>query len=417
MRLKKVAHKALGGARILKNEGPLSLSIKSLQKLQARKQVKPASLQQPIHVKVKYEDALQAGLGKKLPIWKGTKAEHLTFNWVMPAPGKGSGGHMNIFRFIQYLESAGHTCRIYLYAVGGKGSVGAIVASMGDSYPKIKALSTMQWLEDGQEMAPADGLFATSWETAYPLFNSKLSAQRFYFVQDFEPYFYPAGSLYTLAENTYKFGFFGTTAGGWLAKKLNRDYGMQTEHFDFGADENLYSFNNTGQRKEVFFYARPYTERRGFELGILALDLFHQKHPDYIINLAGWDVSDYQIPFPYNNLKTLELSQLNALYNKCAVGLVLSFTNMSLLPLELLGSGTIPVVNQGENNSLVSDNPYIAYAESDPVSLAGALSDIVSKKDLPVYAKKAAASVKSHTWDDSGRKFVEVVERQTRKNG
>jgi len=62
----------------------------------------------------------------------------------------------------------------------------------------------------------------------------------------------------------------------------------------------------------------------------MALDLFHQKHPDYIINLAGWDVSDYSLPFPYVNSKTLEIHQLNDLYNKCAAGLVISLTNMSL---------------------------------------------------------------------------------------
>jgi O-antigen biosynthesis protein len=273
-----------------------------------------------------------------------------------------------------------------------------------------------EWLEDGAEMQPAHGIFCTSWETAYPAFNSTLEAKRFYFVQDFEPYFYPVGSLSVLAENTYKFGFYGVTAGGWLAQKLRTDYGMATDSFNFGNDSNLYSLTNQGPRQEIFCYVRPYTERRGFELAVMALDLFHKQHPDFIINLAGWDVSDYDIPFPYNNLKTLELKELNALYNRCAAGLVISLTNMSLLPLELLGSGVIPVVNDGDNNRLVSDNPYIAYSANDPRSLASALSAIVSRPDAAAHAKAAADSVQSTTWQQSGETFVAIVERETRQH-
>lgn len=265
-------------------------------------------------------------------------------------------------------------------------------------------------------MKPADGIFATSWETAYPAFNAKFPAKRFYFVQDFEPYFYAPGSLYTLAENTYKFGFFGITAGGWLSKKLKRDYGMRTDHYEFGADKTHYFLTNTNPRKEILFYARPYTERRGFELGIMALDLFHKKHPEFVINMAGYDVSNYHIPFPYNNLKTLEVHELNALYNRCAAALVLSFTNMSLLPLELLASGTIPVVNDGENNVLVSNNKFIAYSPSDPISLANTLESVIERDDLTAYSQKASASVHGNNWDKSRDKFVRIIEKETRKH-
>src|SRR5262249_16339995 len=147
------------------------------------------------------------------------------------------------------------------------------------------------------------------------------------------------------AENTYRMNLHGITAGGWLEHKLSSEYGMKCDHYDFGTDTNLYRFENKKKRKEIFFYARPVTVRRGFELGIMALQLFHQKRPDYTITLAGWDVSEYDIPFPYKNLKTMGLEELSDIYNKCAAGLVISLTNMSLLPLELLSAGVIPVLN------------------------------------------------------------------------
>ena len=306
MPLKNIARKAKVGQKVLRDEGFLGFIILCLrfsEKILLRLSKKRrGNLKHLVDTKVKYRDALAADFTVERPKWPGTNNKKLTFNWLMPPPGKGSGGHLNIFRFIKYLEDAGHSCRIYIYTQHAPGRVSDIHTLMGDSYPKLSA--SMEWLNSGDEMQPADGIFATSWETAYASFNSKAKGKRFYFVQDFEPYFYAVGSLSVLAENTYKFGFYGVTAGNWLATKLKRDFGMETDYFDFGADKKLYSFQNDQRRNEIFFYARPYTERRGFENGVMALDLFHQTHPDYKINLAGWDVSTYDIPFPYTNLNS-----------------------------------------------------------------------------------------------------------------
>jgi glycosyltransferase involved in cell wall biosynthesis len=400
--------------KVLREQGFLGFMITSLQFIQKRSHKRSLSNSEKIKIqtKARYEEIVAADPARPPKPWPGTDKKSYTFSWLMPPPGKGSGGHMTLFRFIKYLEEAGHTNHIYLHLPGNRGNIDEVHAIMGESFPKLKA--KMEWLRDGQKMEPADGIFATSWETAYPVYNDTSNAKRFYFVQDFEPYFYPVGSLSVLAENTYKFGFFGITAGGWLAKKLKDDYRMKTDFFDFASDKNAYKSESSGPRKEIVFYARPYTERRGFEMGIMALDLFHKKHPEYTINFFGYDVSNYDIPFPYNNLDILEHDQINELYNRCAAGLVMSLTNMSLLPLELLTCGTIPVVNDGPNNRLVSDNNFINYCTNDPISLANALSEIVTKKDLPAYAAKAAASVKGTNWEDSGKKFVKIVETQMR---
>ena len=100
---------------------------------------------------------------------------------------------------------------------------------------------------------------------------------------------------------------------------------------------------------------------------------------------------------------------LNELYNRAAAGLVISLTNMSLLPLELLAAGCIPVVTDGEHNRAVSDNPYIAYAPTSPHALAQALNDVVRRPDLPRYAERAAGSVISLEWDDAATKVEQVL--------
>jgi glycosyltransferase involved in cell wall biosynthesis len=340
--------------------------------------------------------------------------EKLTVAWVMSPPGANSGGHQNIFRFMKFLEDAGHEVRVYLYSAIDPHTPqeSAAMVSASSSYPNLRA--TIERYPDAGMPDDVDAIFATDWPTAYRSFRDASRARRFYFVQDFEPLFYPMGTEAVLAENTYRFGFFGITAGGWLAEKLARDYGMRTASFDFASDGGHYRLENRGDRRDVFFYARPETPRRGFELGIMALDLFARQRPDSRIVLAGQDVRRLRIPFPHENPGNVQVDELNALYNRCAAGLVLSLSNLSLLPLELLSAGVIPVVNDGENNRLVSDNPFIEYTEPIPQALADRLVSIVDRPDRAAHAARAAESVDISGWARSGEQFLEAFERGMR---
>ncbi len=343
-----------------------------------------------------------------------TDRSRLVIGWVMPPPGANSGGHQNIFRFLKFLEDAGHEVRIYLYSAidpHTPAEVAALVTG-SSSYAKVKA-SIEYYPTDGIPQ-DVDALFATTWDTAYRSFRDQSDARRFYFVQDFEPLFYATSSETLLAENTYRFGFTGITAGNWLATKLARDYGMTTSHYDFGSDANHYRYLNDERRRNVFFYARPETPRRGFELGVMALELFARDRPDVGIITAGQDLRAAHLPFAFENLGNVEVGQLNDVYNRCAAGLVLSLSNLSLLPLELLSAGVIPVVNDAENNRLVSDNPFIAYTPPLPRALADSLISIVDRPDAPAYARRAAESVATADWAESGKQFLAAFEEAMR---
>jgi glycosyltransferase involved in cell wall biosynthesis len=407
--LKKYARKSV---TVLKNEGAVSLGIKGLKKLrktQIQHTNNPA-LKRKFTSLVDRTNVMEANWSEHpydASVAKKAVKSPYTINWVMSPPG-GGGGHQNIFRFISLLDKMGHKNNIYLYSTFDD----MTIAEAKDNVASYSSAKNLTFKKFDDTMAEADVVFATGWETAYPVFNAKTNAQKMYFIQDFEPYFYPMGTDYVLAENTYKFGFHGITAGGWLSSKLSAEYGMVCDHYDFGANKDLYKVTNTEKRKEIFFYARPVTERRGFDLGIMALEIFHRAMPEYTINLAGWDVSEWDVPFPYVNHTALKIDELPALYNKSAVALVMSLTNMSLLPLELLACGTIPVVNDAPNNRLVSDNPFIAYTDSSPQALANALIETVKRQDLPAYAQKAAASVPADGWDVAGERFLGVLDRE-----
>jgi glycosyltransferase involved in cell wall biosynthesis len=330
-------------------------------------------------------------------------------NWILHPGGESSGGTQNIFRFVKYLEDAGHTCTLYFYATRDF-TLEEMYKNTEKNYAKVKA----EFKVHNGPMDEADAIFATGWETAYPALNDPSEAQRFYFVQDYEPLFSPVGSEYVFAENTYKFGFHGITAGKWLATTLHNKYKMDCDYYDFGVDVNNYKFTNEKKRNKVFFYARPVTPRRGFEMGIFALSEFHRMHPEVEIVLAGWDASSYDIDFPYTNLSIKAVSELSDVYNECAAALLLSFTNMSLLPLELLACGAIPVMNSGENNSMVAHNPHIVYCDSTPMSLAQGLSEALTREDQEDHARKASESVRELSWEISGEQFCSSFEKVMR---
>jgi O-antigen biosynthesis protein len=338
---------------------------------------------------------------------KASPAGPKTIAWVVPPVGPGSGGHLNIFRFVRFLEGRGHSCRVYVYDPLNMQPAAVTAQVMRDHYPPMRA--TVQ--HDLSTLGDCDAMFATSWTTAYPVRNARSEAARFYFVQDFEPWFYAVGTNSVLAENTYRFGLYGITAGGWLAQKLQSDYGMACDHYEFGSDFGRYHCDNSERRSKIFFYARPVTLRRGFELGILALDRFHQMRPDFEIHMAGWPVRGWQLPFPFVDHGSLPLDRLNDFYNGCAAALVLSLTNFSLLPLELLAAGCIPIMNDGPNNRLVSNNPYLVFTRPTPRALAETLAEVVDQPDLPEIALRASQSVEGLDWEESGAQLERIMLR------
>jgi glycosyltransferase involved in cell wall biosynthesis len=336
-----------------------------------------------------------------------TVPERLVVNWVIPPLANGSGGHHTIFRFVRALEARGHTCNIIVYDARGIQSAEEVRAIIRRHFPPMNANVSV----GRDRMVACDALVATAWQTAYPVFNAETSARKFYFVQDYEPLLFPVGTASVLAENTYKLGLHGITAGRWLSLELSSKFGMHCDHFEFGSDPGIYRFANGGKRNKIVFYARPATPRRGFELGVFTLKSFANDNPDFEIHMVGADLSDYRLPFEFVNHGVLRPSELNQLYNDSAAALVISLTNMSLLPLELLSAGCIPVVNDGPNNRLVSDNPYIAYAEPSPRSLAQRLQETVTRVDLPRYAREAADSVRALGWDASTDRFENILIR------
>ena len=379
-------------------------------KLKRSHAVQSVISKRPIDVMTSVEDVVKADfVAEPYVAPKKVDKAKLNIGWVLSPISIGSGGQHTIARFAKSLQERGHNVTFFIYE-----SISQQPADYSHQLLKEHFDIDFRCLPMSQaEKEDIDVLFATGWENAYPVFNMKNPAHKMYFVQDFEPLFYGMGSKAVLAENTYRFGFYGITAGRWLTKKVG-GYGMKADFFDFGADLDIYRpTGKTSKKKQICFYARPVTERRAFEIGVLTLAKFHQIHPDYNIVFFGWDVSDYDIPFPYENRGIVSPVELSSIYHDSQACLVLSLTNASLLPLELLAAGCVPVMNDGENNRLViGENSDIVYTLDSPIELAKGLDEVVSDPDIEARCQRISKGAESASWDASYEKFEKIIMRE-----
>jgi O-antigen biosynthesis protein len=331
----------------------------------------------------------------------------LRINWLVPPIYKSWGGLFNIFRAVQCLELWGHEQRIYVVGDSAFNADETRTIVNKFYFPNKALIEPFRG-----SVADSDALVATSWQTAYTTRALGNTARKFYFVQDLEHLFSPEGSISEFAKQTYQWGFYGLTAGQWIADVLRKEYGMESSAFGFSFDRKLYSpngpFRFPGKKNRVLFYARATTLRRGFELGILALSLVAKKMPDTEFVLVGFPPRSVGLPFPAVLPGTLPVSELGALYRSCSIGLVLSHTNLSLLPLELMACGCTVVSNSGPNVQWLLKDAFAQLARPTPESLAQAILELLGNEQLRLEKKIAGIGFAERTdWETE----IKAIER------
>ena len=348
-----------------------------------------------------------------VPRSAGIDISKKTLNWFVPPFGRGSGGHLNIFRFIANLEALGFESNIIVVANSEPlDDAETLRANISKWFAPMKA-KVYKGLENAP---PAHITLATEWRTAYYVRAFSETNHRFYFVQDFEPWFFPIGSEYYFAEETYRFGFIGITAGDWLKNKLAKEFGMITHSVGFSCEQDHYKPLPSPREhdqpvKRVFFYARPPTPRRAFELGLLALREVCERIPNVEVVLAGWDLSSFQIPFRHKDLGILSVEALPAVYNSCDVALVLSLTNLSLLPLELMSCGVPIVCNEGPNNEWLLNSSNAKLARLAPSEIANAICGILKDSEESQRLIRSGLETACKTsWKKEAAKMGQILE-------
>ncbi|HYI33577.1 MAG TPA: glycosyltransferase family 1 protein [Glaciibacter sp.] len=304
---------------------------------------------------------------------------------------------------VRELEKQGHECTIILYDRHG-GDVRRHAEVIRRHWPALRS----RIVDSATGFTDVDACVASGWQTAHVLARGSQGVpfRRLYFIQDFEPFFFPRGSLYALASDSYRFGFRSIALGHMVNRLLSDEVGVTTDLVEFGCDTDVYSLTNTGSRSGVVFYEKPGNDRRGFILARLALEEFHRAHPEHVIHLYGGAGSQWSIPVVRHG--RLEPAQLNDLYNQGVAGVAMSFTNISLVAEEMLAAGTIPVVNDSESARADLAHPDVVWAAPTPGGIADALAQTVSFPAMAERAQRAASRVRQG-WDATARQVAAII--------
>ncbi|MCE1175643.1 MAG: glycosyltransferase [Burkholderiales bacterium] len=344
----------------------------------------------------------------------------MNIHWVIPDFVRGAGGHQTIFRIIKFLEQFGHRQTVWLQNADATISVAKRKAEIQEWYADIRN-TYIEHLPVDVSYISGDVVIATDSFTAYPVAAMSRFKERFYFIQDNEAQFYPMGTNYLLADNTYEFGFSALCAGNWL-RQMAENKGMWARSWNLCADQTVYQPQvNIKQKHDVVkiaFYSRMHTERRVVDLGLAALQELHERGVGFEAFLFGQekDVAN-NFNFRYKHLGVLSPKELADLYNRVDIGLVFSATNYSLIPLEMMACG-LPVVELDvESTRAVFPETALCFAKPDVMSVADAIEKLVRdqnyRNDLAQEAKKLALST---NWEDSARQIESaLIERLSEK--
>jgi O-antigen biosynthesis protein len=350
-----------------------------------------------------------------------------TVNWFIPDIDSPFYGGINSALRIADELARNHGVRNQFVVWGGpaehfvRSALAAAFPSLADS--PISFYETFAELESVPE---ADVGISTLWVTAYALAHAPGMKRKFYLIQDFEPMFYPASTLYALAEETYRLGLYGLCNTDNLRKIYADDYDGRGMSFAPAVDGSVFHARWRHDRPEgapvtVFVYARPGHWRNCWEMASLALEELKRRLGDgvRIVTAGAWATGEGAD----EDIKPLGLLPYRAtgeLYRNSDVGLALTVSkHPSYLPLELMACG-VPVVAfdnpwghwilEHEENSLLAKRTADDLADQlERLCRDQVLRDRLSKRALEDIAARhgdwdaALAGIYGYLCDPEGR--------------
>ncbi|UTI65081.1 glycosyltransferase [Paraconexibacter antarcticus] len=354
----------------------------------------------------------RAGITSLLPPIPGHGAAgplHLAV--VIPPFQRGSGGHMSLFQLLLRLERKGHTVSLWIDDEAGlmrEDRPARIRRQIRDWFVPLEA-PVFKGFDD---WFGADVAVATGWQTAHSVAMLSGTRARAYIVQDHEPEFYATSAESRWAADTYRLGFHHLCGSPYL-EAMVASYGGTSSRFSFGVDHELYHPRPISRDPDtVVVYGRDATPRRAVPLAILALTELLERRPRTRVVSFGSKLPVW-MPFPHEHLGVLGADELARAFGAGSVGFVLSMTNYSVIPQEMLACG-MPVVELAgvSGEGIFGDDGGVTFAEFDPVRLADALERLLD--DREEWARRSAQGIAwaaGRSWD-TGADEVEAGLRE-----
>jgi glycosyltransferase involved in cell wall biosynthesis len=349
--------------------------------------------------------------------------------WFIPMFESLYAGLKNIFSLADQLTKLERTTHTFIFNTNG--SVKIPKKLVLSHFPRL-ANSKFISIKQVDKLEDSTISVCTLWTTAYDLLKYNKTQRKCYFLQDWEPDFYPKGTVSAMSETTYDFGFIalaGTEALGARYKQYNKN--NSSVYLPSLLDLSYYIGNTksviqspdikSAERvKRVMFYGRPDAPRNGFELGIAALAKLKATLGDKVeIVIAGAHTysKSYGLEekgllvagkVPYN-----ELTEFYASFDAC---LFLMFSqHPGVVPLEMMASGVPVIVNSNKSTDWQdlykhNHNCIISMNSSTEIvnSIITVLEDSKLRKKLISNGLKMAEEYGGSRYQDS---IVNVIKK------
>lgn len=343
------------------------------------------------------------------------RSESLRVNWILRAPiPQTGGGYRTIFRIAEYLARSGHSVRIYVEPIAHLEGLppSEVIAFCERHFGPL--ISEIHVGHGG--FRSADVTIATNWPTAFTVARDTHSLFKAYFIQDYEPDFYnELDPEAREAEQTYSLPLRHVCIGQHLAGRISGLSGKHADVVEFAPDpafEMTIRPENRPNPVEILFFARPGLKRRGFAIGVEALELLKRRHPKVEISFFGASEGELGgVPFEYRNLGVIPPVEVAKAMNRAHILLSFSLTNISHVPFEGMACGCAVVeANVPSVTAMVSGGATCLLADPTPAAVADTLGVLMEDAELRCRIGNAAAKeMQGRTWTRTAEQFEEIL--------
>jgi len=333
------------------------------------------------------------------------------------------GGIYIILKFAEYLqEKKGILQRIIIFEEIPENRE-KIKKTITDNFHGLQKAEFIIFNGEIDKLPSCDASIATFWKSCYISVKFNKTKKKFYFIQDYEPLFYSAGSYHALAKATYRLHFKGIVNTPGLAEYLKREHQIKCGSFYPCVNTDIYHISDkyleqklSKDRLTIFFYGRPNHERNAFELGMTTLKKLKEKykHNIRIISAGGtWEEKTYGVEGIIENFGRLgTLEKVAALYRKCDIGLVFMFTkHTSYQPLEYMACGCAVVTNENSaNNWLLKDKENVLISEPFASCIIEKISELIENRILrEKLILNGLNEIRKYSWNDQCAKIYHYI--------
>ena len=369
-----------------------------------------------------------------LPDVKVDPNRRRTINVLVPAFDfkSMSAGFFGVFQVARFLRATQWNVRLVLFD--------NFDFSMERFRKKFKDYPGMEDLLDEVEVeyigerkhplhvSPEDVCVATVWYSAHfaRKIGDVLGGRRFlYLIQDYETNFFPGGSLFALADETYTYDYaalFSTSPlhesfrkadiGGFATRRVPGISFNNACSSSLASREDFLAMNAGKPKRKLVFYSRPIVDRNMFNLAALSLITAYEQG---VFDPAEWDcigmgLGDallellpgvFSTSLPRMTLR--EYEQTVGQFDVCLT--LMASPHPSLIPMDCAGSGALVVTNTFRTKTAdylrnLCGN-IIPVAPAVPEIVAGLASAAAASDDLEGRYRRAKAMAYPRTWEES----------------